>query len=248
MTQTDKPQGAGPLPPAPIDEEAVAGFLAENPDFFARHPRLLTELDLQHAADGTVSLLDRQVQLLRTRTEDLRRHLNEILANATDNDGTFLRTRTFTLALMDAADLPALDRTLAKHLVDGFEANHAICFVRGWQPASGGGSGRPFAHLAAIGADEDPPMARLFDADDPSCKACRPEDYARLFPDADISAPGSIALVPMHVANTGTNRNLTATLVIGATDPRRFAPDMGKVFLFYIGDVLARTLIRLGVG
>ncbi|MCY3810874.1 MAG: DUF484 family protein [Gammaproteobacteria bacterium] len=247
MTQPDKPQGAGRLPPAPIDEEAVAGFLAANPDFFARHPRLLTELDLQHAADGTVSLVDRQVQLLRTRTEDLRRHLNEILANATDNDGTFARTRTFTLALMDAADLPALDSTLAKHLVDGFEANHAICFVRGWAPPDARG-GPPFGHLAGIRDDEQPPLARLFDADDPSCKACRPEDYKRLFTDADIDAPGSIALVPMHVANTGTNRDLTATLVIGAKDPRRFAPDMGKVFLFYIGDVLARTLIRLGLG
>lgn len=248
MTQPDKPQAAGPLPPTPIDEEAVAEFLAQNPGFFARHPRLLTELDLQHAADGTVSLVDRQVQLLRTRNEDLRRHLNEILTNATDNDGTFARTRTFTLALMDAADLPALDRTLAKHLVDGFEANHGICFVRDWQPAPGEGNGSPFAHLAGIRNDEEPPLPRLFDADDPSCKACRPEDYGRLFPDADLSAPGSIALVPMHVANTGTNRDLTATLVIGAKDPRRFAPDMGKVFLFYIGDVLARTLIRLDLG
>ena len=245
MTQPDKSQGAGSLPPAPIDEEAVAGFLTQNPGFFARHPRLLTELDLQHAADGTVSLVDRQVQLLRTRNEDLRRHLNEILANATDNDGTFARTRAFTLALMDAADLPALDRTLAKHLVDGFEANHAICFVRDWAPEGRGGS---FTHLVSIREDEDPPMERLFDLDDPSCKACRPEDYARLFPGAEIDAPGSIAQVPMHVANTGRNRDLTATLVIGAKDPRRFAPDMGKVFLFYIGDVLARTLVRLGVG
>lgn len=247
MTQPDKPQRAGPLPPAAIDEEAVAGFLAQNPDFFARHTRLLTELDLHHAADGTVSLVDRQVQLLRTRNEDLRRHLNEMLTNATDNDGTFARTRTFTLALMDAADLAALDRTLAKHLVDGFEANHAICFVRDW-PAPDDRGDSTFAHLAGIRADEEPPLARLFDLDDPSCKACRPEDYARVFPDADLSAPGSIAVVPMHVANTGTNRDLTAALVIGAKDPRRFAPDMGKVFLFYIGDVLARTLVRLGVG
>ncbi len=249
MTQPENPQAAGPLSPDTIDEEAIADFLAQNPDFFARHPRLLTELDLHHASDGTVSLVDRQVQLLRTRNEDLRRHLNEILTNATDNDGTFARTRTFTLALMDADGLSALDRTLAKHLVDGFEADHAICFVRGWTPVpEDDQGGSPFAHLAGIREDGEPPLPRLFDLDDPSCRACRPEDYARLFPDAGIKAPGSIALVPMHVGNTGTNRDLTAALVIGAKDPRRFAPDMGKVFLFYIGDVLARTLIRLGLG
>lgn len=244
MTQPEKPQGAAPLPPRPVDEEAVADFLAQTPDFFARHPRLLTELDLHHTADGAVSLVDRQVQLLRTRNQDLRRHLNEILTNATDNDGTFARTRTFTLALMDADDLSALDRTLAKHLVDGFEADHAVCFLRGWTPAT---DSLPFAHLAGSPEDEEPPLPRLFDLDDPSCNACRPEDYARLFPDAGITAPGSIALVPMRVGNTGTNSDLAAALVIGAKDPRRFAPDMGKVFLFYIGDVLARTLIRLGL-
>ena len=248
MTQPEKPQGAGPLPSSPVGEEAVADFLAQNPDFFARHPRLLTELDLHHAAEGAVSLVDRQVQLLRTRNEDLRRHLNEILTNATDNDGTFARTRTFTLALMDADDPSALDRTLAKHLVDGFEADHAVCFLRGWALATDGQGELPFTHLAVSPEDEEPPLPRLFDLDDPSCKACRPEDYARLFPDAGITAPGSIALVPMHVGNTGNNSDLTAALVIGAKDPRRFAPDMGKVFLFYIGDVLARTLVRLGLG
>ena len=249
MTQPNTPQGAGSLPQAAFGEEEVADYLAQNPDFFARHPRLLTEMDLRHAAHGTVSLVDRQVQLLRTRNEDLRRHLNEILTNATDNDGTFAKTRTFTLALMDAADLPALDRTLAKHLVDGFEADDAICFVRGWNPVPGDDQGSsPFAHLAGLPEDDEPPLPRLFDLDDPSCHACRPEDFRRLFPDTDIEQPGSIALVPMHVGNTGTNRDLTAALVIGAKDPRRFSPDMGKVFLFYIGDVLARTLIRLGLG
>ena len=249
MTQPDKQQGAGSLPQAAFGEEAVADYLAANRDFFARHPRLLTELDLHHASDGTVSLVDRQVQLLRTRNEDLRRHLNEILANATDNDGTFARTRTFTLALMDAADLSTLDRTLAKHLVDGFQADHAICFVRGWNPVPDDDQGdSPYAHLAGLAEDDEPPLARLFEFDDPSCNACRPEDFRRLFPNTDIEQPGSIALVPMHVGNTGTNRDLTAALVIGAKDPRRFAPDMGKVFLFYIGDVLARTLIRLGLG
>ena len=247
MTQPNTPQGAGSFPQVAVGEEEVADYLAQNLDFFARHPRLLTELDLRHAADGTVSLVDRQVQLLRTRNADLRRHLNEILTNATDNDGTFAKTRTFTLALMDAADLSALDRTLAKHLVDGFEADDAICFVRGWNPGDDQGDS-PFAHLAGLAEDDEPPLLHLFELDDPSCHACRPEDFRRLFPDTDIEQPGSIALVPMHVGNTGTNRDITAALVIGARDPRRFSPDMGKVFLFYIGDVLARTLIRLGPG
>ena len=251
MTQAEQPQGAGRSQPALIDEQAVAEFLAHNLDFFSRHPRLLTELDMHHAPDGAVSLVDRQVQLLRTRIEDLRHHLNEILTNASDNDGTFAKTRAFTLALMDATDPSALDETLAKHLVTGFEADHATCFVRGWAATEvgiGGGIDASFEHLAGIPADNEPPVKRLFDYDDPACSACRPENYARLFPGTRTNAPCSIALIPMRAGNGGTERELNAALVIGAKDPHRFTPDMGKVFLFYIGDVLARTLIRLGIG
>ena len=250
MTQPDKPQGAGSLPQAAFGEEEVADYLAENLDFFARHPRLLTELDLRHAADGTVSLVDRQVQLLRTRNEDLqatperdpdqrngqRWHVRENADLHAGPDGCRGPLGTWTVPWRNTW-LTASKRTTPS----------ASCATgpRGWTVNL---AGPPFAHLAAIGQDEEPPLARLFDLDDPSCNACRPEDFQRLFADADIKQPGSIALVPMHVGNTGTNSDLTATLVIGAKDPRRFSPDMGKVFLFYIGDVLARTLIRLGLG
>ena len=249
MTQADKPQGTGFARQASIDEGAVAEFLANNEDFFARHPNLLAELDLRHPIDGAVSLVDRQVQLLRTRNSDLRRHLNEILANASDNDGTFAKTRTFTLALMDTASPASLDETLAKHLVAGFDADHAICFVRGWDATKGDGLGTAiFRHLAGVGEDDAPPITRLFDRDDPSCSACRAEDYAQLFRVDVLEGPCSIALIPMRAARGGDAPDLNATLAIGARDPQRFAPDMGKVFLFYIGDVLARTLTRLGIG
>ena len=228
-------------------EASVAEYLARNPDFFARHPDVPADLDLKLPEDGTVSLADRQVRLLRTRNEDLRQHLNEILANASDNDGTFAKTRTFTLALMDAADLPTLNETLEKHLVTGFAADDGTCFVRGWTPGADAGDA-PFAHLAGVAEDEEPPLNRLFDYDDPTCNACRPEDYKRLFPDAEADAPCSIAVIPIRASDPATGRELEAALVIGAKDPRRFAPDMGKVFLFYIGDVLTRTLTRLGIG
>ena len=230
--------------PSPVDEDAVAEFLRRHLDFFNRHPRLLADMELHHPADGTVSLVDRQVQLLRTRNEELRGHLNEILANATDNDGTFSRTRTFTLALMDTDGLAALDATLAKHLVAGFEADHAICFVRGTTLQS---HGHAFDHLADVAQGAVLPLTRLFELDDPVCNACRPEDYARLFDVSEPDGPCSIAHIPIRAGDPAADAELTAALVIGAKDPHRFAPDMGKVFLFYIADVLARTLIRLGL-
>ena len=49
-------------------EEAVSRYLQENPDYFLHHPDTLAALTLRHHANGqVVSLIERQVQLLRDK-------------------------------------------------------------------------------------------------------------------------------------------------------------------------------------
>ena len=219
-----------------VDEEAVATFLAKNPDFLLRRPDLLSDLELPGSSDDSVSLLERQVVALRERGKSLREQLTTLLENATDNDRVFSRTTVFTLALMDAVDLAGLDDVLARCLIAGFDADHATCFVRGWTPPL------DLDHLVGIARDDDPPLPQLFDHAYPVCAVYRPEEYRELFPEASLTAVGSIAMVPLR------SDGLHGSLAIGSWDPQRFAPDMGKVFLLYIGDVLSRTLLRLRVG
>jgi hypothetical protein len=221
-----------------MDDEAVAKFLLARKDFFADHPDLLAELNVHHPAGGAVSLMERQVDMLRERNADLRTQLNELLDHAAANDGIFARTRALTLGLMDAESATDVDAALGKHLIAEFHADYAICFVRGWQPR------RDFAHLKGVAEDEAPPFTRLFDQEDPTCATYRPEEFRLLFPEARLFGPGSIAMVPMR----GGALHAEANLAIGAQDPKRFSPQMGKVFLFYIGDVLSRTLARLRIG
>ena len=219
-----------------LHEDAVAAFLADHPDFFVRRPDVLSEVELPTGSGDAISLLERQVIALRGRNKKLREQLTTLLENANANDRVFSRTTTFTLALMDAPDLESLDGVLARCLVDGFDADHATCFVEGWSPPLS------LDHLTGIPDGEPPPLPQLFDHTLPLSAAHRPEEYAALFPDSSLDAVGSIALVPLRADG------LNATLAVGSWDPQRFSPDMGKVFLLYIGDVLSRTLVRLGVG
>ncbi len=244
MTADSPARGASARSPAEgslkpvMDDAAVAKFLLARKGFFADHPELLAEIDLRQPSGGAVSLMERQVDMLRERNADLRTQLNELLDNAAANDGIFARTRALTLGLMDAASAADVDAALGKHLIAEFHADYAICFVRGWR------SPRHFAHLKGVAEDETPPFARLFDQEDPSCATYRPEEFAELFEDVSLVGPGSIAMVPMR----GGAFHAEANLVIGAADPKRFSPHMGKVFLFYMGDVLSRTLARLRIG
>lgn len=219
-----------------LDEEAVAAFLADHPDFFVRRPDVLSEVELPADSGDAISLLERQVIALRGRNKSLREQLTTLLENANANDRVFSRTTTFTLALMDAPDLASLDGVLTRCLVEGFDADHATCFIEGWVPPM------ELEHLTGVPAGEPPPLPQLFDHALPLCAAHRPEEYEALFPASSLDAVGSIAIVPLRA------EGLNGTLAIGSWDPQRFSPDMGKVFLLYIGDVLSRTLVRLGVG
>ena len=219
-----------PASKPPLDDNMVAEFLANNGDFLVRRPELLPDIPAHHdsGSGAVVSLAERQVAVLRERNLALRERLTTLLEIARDNDRTFGRMRELTLALMDATNDIELNGLLAKHLLAEFRADHAICFVR--RAASD-----DLAHLVARTVKA--PWDRLFDHPEPVCGAYRAEEYALLFPDANLDGPGSAALVPMQ--------RVHATLAIGSKDATRFAADMGTLFLSFLGSVLERTLMRL---
>ena len=45
----------------------VAQYLKQHPDFFDSHPELLEHLHVPHGGNGTVSLVERQLKVLRER-------------------------------------------------------------------------------------------------------------------------------------------------------------------------------------
>lgn len=215
---------------SPLDEDAVADFLADNEDFLTRRPELLPEPD--SPTSGTVvPLAERQIAALRERNAALRERITVILANATENERIFGHLRTFTLALMDASCLADVSRAIGRDLVGRLDVGHAACFVEGRIDAEN------CPHLT--GVTGPPPLPHLFAHAEPQCLAARPAEYLQLFPKAAIDAPGSLALVPLDVPGGA------ATLALGAKDPQRFTPDMGKLFLEFLRDVTSSALRRL---
>ena len=70
-----------------LGPKQIAAYLRDNPDFFERHADLLADLRVPHSSGtGAVSLVERQLELLRRRNEDLRRTLEEYVANARASD------------------------------------------------------------------------------------------------------------------------------------------------------------------
>ena len=58
------------LQTATITEEQVVAYLQNNPSFFHNQDELLTQLQIPHSRGTSVSLVERQVALLRERGLD----------------------------------------------------------------------------------------------------------------------------------------------------------------------------------
>ena len=213
--------------------DEVLAFLACNPDFFLRHEQALCDLELPHRAGAAVSLVERQVSLLRERNIDSRQRLNRLLETARENDLLFGRTRRLILALLAADSLEAVSAALLEALRRDFGVEQVRLVL--------------IDDDACRWAEDAPRIARseattslsgIMKAGRPVVGPLRAQECTLLFGEHASSSVQSAAVVPV-----GTDAPL-ALLCAGSTDPRRFHGEMGTLFLEFIGEVLARLLPR----
>lgn len=212
----------------PTDESVIA-YLKDDPGFFLRHPKLLSELNLPHEAGEATSLIERQVAILRERNMQMRRRMNELMQAAKDNDVLFAKTRTLTLELLHVNNWHELNEVLATYVLADFQADFVCC------------------HLAKLPVFLDHlqshegtlPHERFVTNNQPVCLMLRSEELATIFPIQDHNTQGSAVLAPLFWENG------EGCLAIGARDANRFTADMDTLFVTYIGDVLSRVVQRL---
>ena len=62
-----------------ISEDQVTHYLRTHPDFFQQNPALIADLDFGQPTEASVSLVERQVAILRERNMVMRRKVNELM-------------------------------------------------------------------------------------------------------------------------------------------------------------------------
>lgn len=213
-----------------IDEEEVRQYLKDNGDFLQRNPDLLDHLHVAHASGSAVSLVEKQVSVLRERNMDMRHRLNSLTANARDNDKLYERTRTLVLKLLEADTVGSLCQAFNSAMAEDFEVEHASLILFGEQTSDGDCRVDSLERARIeIGA--------LIKGRKAVCGALRKEELGYLFPEAgDV---GSAALMPLV---NGTELGIIA---VGSSDAGRYSSNMGTLFLTHIADVIVRILPRL---
>lgn len=213
----------------PVSEEQVIIYLRNHPDFFEQHGHLLSELHLRHDSGGAVSLVERQVAILRERNMVMRRRMNELMQTAKYNDELFAKTRTLTLELLRVDSWHELNEVLATYVLTDFHADFVCCHLAGTDVN--------LDHIKSHSGSL--PHERFVRGNYPVCSALRVEELTALFPTVAHDGQGSAVLAPL------TAEGPDGCLAIGSRDPQSFTPDMDTLFVTYIAEVLSRVVERL---
>ena len=212
----------------------VAAWLRRHPRFLQQFPDLALSLVVPREEGSASSLASYQLEVLRDKNRELNRRLHELFANAQENERLAVRTHQLTLALMRQDDDAATVHAMVASLSEDF-AGDLVRLVL-FEPVAGLDD---VDWLQVIDA-ADPrlsPFRDALDGGEPICGRLHPDKQALLYGERAAEVQSS-ALLP--VPGLGL-------VAVGSSDPNRFFPGMGTLFLRMMGEALA-TALRRGTG
>jgi uncharacterized protein YigA (DUF484 family) len=225
------------------EEDAVAAYLQHNPDFFERHQGLLTRLRVPHARGGsTISLVERQIEVLRERHAALEGKLAELVSVARANDAIADKLHRFTRKLLRARTRAQAVAQIEASLREDFDAFHCILVLIGEFPDL---SPQRFVRIVPRDDAGLKSFETLFASGKPRCGQVRDSQREFLF-GQDASEIGSVALVPLlssadAAAPAGPSAHL-GVLALGSADRDRFHPGLSTEFLARMADLIADSV------
>ena len=83
-----------------LNEKEVEQFLLLNPDFLSKISHILNALEIVHDTGGAVSLIQKQVELLRENYNSTSNNLLGLIEIAKNNESIFLRTKDLIIDLI----------------------------------------------------------------------------------------------------------------------------------------------------
>ena len=223
-----------------LTAEAVAAFLAENPDFFEQRHVLLDQLNMpvkDHGA-GVADMQQYMLDRLREEIDRLRGCTSELIANSRINMTNTDRTHRAVLALLDAKSFAGFVTCLQDELPMMLDIDVvALCFEQAPRPPVPRLDGRirelgPGSVNTVLGANEDIWLV-----------ADNAGDKAIFGPTADLVRSAAI----LRLEPFAQKDSVTGLLAFGSRTPELFHPTQGTDLLAFLGTV-TEYLIRRWLG
>ncbi len=216
--------------PTDVSVKQVRGYLRDNPSFFDKNPDILETMIVPHNTEGAVSLIERQLAVLRSRNSEMKEQLDSLYSAAQENEMMFEKTNHLISGLLEANNLGALIESLYESLGSdyGVEAYSLTLF---------GDEVNLPKSMAQISSPDKAHkvIASILSSSGAVCGQLEASEMNFLFRDHQ-NVLGSVATVVL-----GQDSKL-GVLALGNSDPHFYQNDMGTIFLDYLAEVLSRLL------
>ena len=233
-TQQDKSADHDRAAETTLTDGHVAEYLRSHPDFFERHPDALRDLELHHQPGrAAVSLVQRQVAMLRGLNEELRAQLKELVSVARDNQELVEKIHRLAISLVGEVDVKRRVRLLRTRLKKDFGIENAvlILFAEPYPITSRD----PFLKVVERGDARLKSFASFLKSSEPLCVRLRPAQRRFAFGGGQAELK-SAALIPLgRHAEAGF-------IVIASRDPDHFHPGKRADYLGRLGEVVTMAL------
>lgn len=209
----------------------VAAWLRRHPKFLQQFPDLAVSMVVPREEGPAASLASYQLDVLRDKNRELSRRLQDLFANAQENERLAVRTHQLTLALLKQGTAADTLRAMAASLAEDFQGDlvRVVLFE-----AVAGMAEDDWLHVVA---DDDARLAPFRDAitqGEPICGRLHPDKNVLLY-GTRVDEVQSSALLPLPGIGL---------LAVGSHDPNRFFPGMGTLFLRMMAEALVVALRR----
>ena len=210
----------------------LISMLRESPDFFLRHPELLAVIDVAHDSGRAVSLIERQVTVLRQQIQTQDERLCELMDVARDNERLAKTRHSLALNLFSARDLDDVVSIVLDTLKNELAADFAVVklFTDDQQRIA-----LSTGLFVDAGDEELKAFKIMLEQKNTVCGKATKQQKAFLFGEMadDVTSAAIIPLV------AGANLGLIG---LGANNTERFKSSMGTDFLSQTGELISASL------
>ncbi|EIC23237.1 DUF484 family protein [Thiorhodovibrio frisius] len=233
------------VPDDAITEAMAVAYLDRHPDLLLHHPELLVKMDVPHGGDGAVSLVERQLALLREQIAQERQRLAFLVERAREYESLSEHLHELTTKLILARSVKHVQDILDVELRIEFGAE-AVALLPSPPPDEAPKHAPSQTPKDPQEIAPDTPAAaptdidKLLELDHCQCGPLNPDQYAELF-GSQVENLRSAALIPLRAPK------MHGLLAIASHDPDRFTPDMGTVALERLADIIGAKLIELAL-
>ena len=215
-----------------LTQQEVSDFLLSNPDFFIENPEIRRAIQVPHVSGEAVSLVEKQLSLLREQNKKTQKQLHDLIEVARQNEELARRMHLLSLTLMDAAEPKDIFETLYENLKENFKVDHVAVRLFADPAFVDTYAGPEFAGV-------DIPEQGLFDSliskRIPISGKLKRQQQVFLFDD-DGDDIASAVIVPLH------GKAWVGVLSIASKDLNRFTETMGVELLANLGEILSFIL------